>query len=163
MLPMRKILAPTDLSELSLSGLRYAFDIAGAGSEIIVFHVVGYREAMPICEGLEYGYAMNQISLFDELAKEHEKQLDEFLRKNHFSETAKIKVRKEVMVGTPFEKIVEKAAEEKVDAIIISTHGRTGLPHAFIGSVAEKVVRLATCPVLTVRPSPEKVREQVAA
>ena len=163
MLPIRKILAPTDLSELSLAGLRYAFDIADAGSEIIVFHVVDYHEAMPIVEGLEYGYAMNQISLFDELVKEHEKQLDEFLRKNDLGEKAKVKIRKEVVVGTPFEKIVEKAAAEKVDAIVISTHGRTGLGHALIGSVAEKVVRLAKCPVLTVRPSSEKVSKQAAA
>lgn len=167
MLPFPKILAPTDLSELSLAGLRSAFDIAAGtgntGSEVIVFDVVGYHEAMPIFEGAEYGYAMSQLPLFDDLVKLHEKQLDEFLQKNHLSETAKVRVRKEVVIGTPFEKIVQKAAEEKVDAIVISTHGRTGLGHGLIGSVAERVVRLAKCPVLTIRPLMEKLERRAAA
>jgi nucleotide-binding universal stress UspA family protein len=163
-LPIHKILAPTDLSELSLAGLRYAFDIAAdIGSEVIVFHVVGYHEAMPIFEGIESGYVMSQVPLFEDLVKLHEKQLDEFLEKHHLGEASKAKLRKEVVIGTPYEKIVQKAGEERVDAIVISTHGRTGLGHALIGSVAEKVVRLAKCPVLTVRPPIEKLDRQAAA
>jgi nucleotide-binding universal stress UspA family protein len=83
---------------------------------------------------------------------EREKQLDEFLRKHHL-EAKNVKIRREVVVGIPYEKILVKAAEEKVDAIVMATHGRSGLAHAFLGSVAEKVVRLAQCPVLTIRPA----------
>ena len=57
-----------------------------------------------------------------------------------------------VRTGTPFVEIVRHAKENDVDLIVMGTHGRTGLVHALIGSVAEKVVRKAPCPVLTVRP-----------
>jgi nucleotide-binding universal stress UspA family protein len=159
---MRKILAPTDLSELSLAGIRYAFELAAeTAGEVIVFHVIGYQEAGPVLNGMEYGYAMAQISMIDDLVDDHRKQLDEFLGK-HLPVSAKIKLRQDVVVGAPYEKIIEKAAAENVDAIVISTHGRTGLVHVLLGSVAEKVVRLAKCPVLTVRPTMEKA-EQAAA
>jgi nucleotide-binding universal stress UspA family protein len=153
MLPFHKILATTDLSELSEAGLRYAFNIAAAaGAEVIVFHAIGYHEAMPVFDGDAYAYALSQFPLFDDLVNEREKQLDEFLRKHHL-EAKNVKIRREVVVGIPYEKILVKAAEEKVDAIVMATHGRSGLAHAFLGSVAEKVVRLAQCPVLTIRPA----------
>ena len=58
-----------------------------------------------------------------------------------------------VLVGHPFERILETAVREQVALIVLGTHGRTGLAHAIMGSVAERVVRLAPCPVLTVKPS----------
>ena len=56
-----------------------------------------------------------------------------------------------MVVGHAFERIVETAVREKVALIVLGTHGRTGLAHAIMGSVAERVVRLAPCPVLTVK------------
>jgi universal stress protein A len=56
-----------------------------------------------------------------------------------------------VLVGHPFERILETAVHEKVALIVLGTHGRTGLAHLIMGSVAERVVRLAPCPVLTVK------------
>jgi universal stress protein A len=56
-----------------------------------------------------------------------------------------------VVVGVPYETILETAEAEKVDLIVMATHGRTGLSHLVLGSVAERIVRLAPCPVLTVR------------
>ena len=58
-----------------------------------------------------------------------------------------------VEVGVADEKLIEAAQNNKADLIVMATHGRTGLSHALIGSVAEKVVRKAPCPVFTVRPS----------
>jgi universal stress protein A len=66
--------------------------------------------------------------------------------------TAKVKVRQIVEIGVPYNRIVEKAEEEGVDMIIMSTHGRSGFDHMLIGGVTEKVVRRATCPVLSIRP-----------
>ncbi len=62
-------------------------------------------------------------------------------------------VKAEILVtrGVPFLEIVRVTAERKADLIVMGTHGRTGLAHALMGSVAEKVVRMAACPVLTVR------------
>jgi nucleotide-binding universal stress UspA family protein len=58
-----------------------------------------------------------------------------------------------VVSGTPYYKIIEIAGTEKVDLIVMATHGRTGLGHLFMGSVAERVVRTAPCPVLTFHPT----------
>jgi universal stress protein A len=57
-----------------------------------------------------------------------------------------------VVVGSPADEIVKVAAAEHVDLIVIATHGRTGLSHLVMGSVAERVVRTAPCPVMTIRP-----------
>ena len=59
-----------------------------------------------------------------------------------------------VVQGVPFQKILETAKNQQVDLIIMGTHGRTGLQHVLLGSVAEKVVHLAPCPVLVVRQPP---------
>lgn len=56
-----------------------------------------------------------------------------------------------IVHGVPFQAIVDAAQDRQVDLIIMGTHGRTGLPHVLLGSVAEKVVRLASCPVLVAR------------
>jgi universal stress protein A len=64
-----------------------------------------------------------------------------------------VDVGRRVIIGTPYRKIVEVAEEEQSDMIVMATHGRTGLSHLVMGSVAEKVVRTATCPVLTIRPA----------
>jgi nucleotide-binding universal stress UspA family protein len=160
---VKKILAPTDLSELSRAGVRYTLEhAASTGTEVIVYNVVGYQEVRPYY-GFDVGYAPEETLAVEELVEEHRRHLAEFLRKNFFELIGKAKIRQEVDVGTPYLKIVEKAAAENVDMIIISTHGRTGFIHALIGSVAEKVVRLATCPVFTVRPKKEESRTQAAA
>lgn len=153
---IKKIVAPTDLSELSKAGVSYALEAGAAlGSEIIVYHVVPYNEAAPYYE-LEAGFfPPNQIPTVEEILEEHRKQLAKFLAENFADLAAKTKTRLEVVVGIPYQKIVDEATAEKADMIILSTHGRTGLLHALIGSVAEKVVRLAACPVLTVRPTKE--------
>jgi len=62
------------------------------------------------------------------------------------------KVVRTIVTGTPFIEIVRYARENQIDLIVVGTHGRSGLMHSLIGSVAERVVRKASCPVLTVRP-----------
>jgi nucleotide-binding universal stress UspA family protein len=68
---------------------------------------------------------------------------------------AQVKITRRVVVGVPFQRIMESASTEQVDLIVMATHGHTGLKHLILGSVAERVVRLAPCPVLTLRP-PER-------
>ena len=66
-----------------------------------------------------------------------------------------------VEVGLAAEKIIEAAKEKDADLIVMTTHGRTGLSHALMGSVAEKVVRQAPCPVLTIKPKGESLAENM--
>jgi nucleotide-binding universal stress UspA family protein len=160
---IKKILAPTDLSELSRAGVRYALETAAAtGSEVIVYNVVGFHEALPYYE-FENAYLADQLPTVEEVLEDHRKYLAKFLQENFADLTAGVKVRLEVAVGTPYQKMVEKAAQENVGLIVMSTHGRTGLFHTLIGSVAEKVVRLAACPVLTVRPEIDAAKTRAAA
>jgi nucleotide-binding universal stress UspA family protein len=72
------------------------------------------------------------------------------------AQSAQIEVIRSVVIGSPLRKIVEAAAAKHVDLIVMATHGQTGLSHLLIGSVAERVVRTAPCPVLTIRPPAEK-------
>ena len=76
--------------------------------------------------------------------------LAQILSQRHGS---KVEVARRVVVGIPYRKIVEVAEEEKSDLIVMTTHGRTGLSHLVMGSVTEKIVRTAPCPVLTIRPT----------
>jgi nucleotide-binding universal stress UspA family protein len=74
-----------------------------------------------------------------------------------WAETARAegrRVRLAVRIGIPYEEIVDLATDELADLVVIGTQGRTGIPHVLLGSVAERVVRLAPCPVLSVRARP---------
>jgi nucleotide-binding universal stress UspA family protein len=89
-------------------------------------------------------------TLLDDLGHQARLDLAQLLPK---AQDGTIEVLCQSVVGTPYLKIVEVAAAKKADLIVISTHGRTGLSHFIIGSVAERVVRMAPCPVLTIRPT----------
>lgn len=153
---IKKILAPTDLSDMSKAGTRYALEMASSqGAEVITYNVVGYEEG-PFPPGLEEWVSSHEeLPRVQEIVEERKRLLAKFLRENFAEWIPQAKIRQEVDVGSPYRRIVEKAAEEGVDIIVMSTHGRTGLLHMLIGSVAEKIVRLATCPVLTIRPIKE--------
>lgn len=161
---VKKILAPTDFSDMSKVGVRHALEMASAqGAEIIVYNVVGYEEG-PFPPGLEdWVSSHEELPRVQEIVEERKRLLAKFLGENFAGFVSQARIREEVDVGSPYKKIVEKAAEEGVDIIVMSTHGRTGLLHMLVGSVAERVVRLATCPVLTIRPTKENKRAGAAA
>ena len=69
----------------------------------------------------------------------------------------------QVMHGDPFRSIIQAATDQPIDLIIMGTHGRTGIPHLLIGSVAERVVRLAPCPVLVTRCPKDRAPLQAGA
>ncbi len=145
---IKSILAPTDLSELSQVGVRYALELAKIqGVEVIVYHVANYMEAIPFHE-----INSPHVKSVEEFLDDRKKEVDRFLREAFPELLSKVNVRQEVGVGTPHEMIVERAEKKDVDMIVISTHGRTALAHMFIGSVTEQVVRRSVCPVLSIRP-----------
>jgi nucleotide-binding universal stress UspA family protein len=156
---IKKILAPTDLSDLSEVGVRYALELAQSqGAEVIVCHVVdSVRIPYPEKERATlYRGSLSNCSAFKD-------RIDKFLRKVFPDLIEKVKVRQEVEIGVAHERIVEKAADERVNMIVMSTHGRTGLLHMLMGSVSEQVVRRATCPVITVRTRKEAGLTEVRA
>jgi nucleotide-binding universal stress UspA family protein len=144
---IHRILAPTDFSELSKQGLERALELAETfGANLTLLHVV---EPPPYpVEGIVPAHL--GATLLDDLEREANNELAHILRPPPGS---KVAVTRRVVIGVPYRKIIEVAEEEKADLIVMTTHGRTGLSHLVMGSVAEKVVRTAPCPVLTIRPS----------
>jgi nucleotide-binding universal stress UspA family protein len=140
---IEKILAPTDLSELSALGLRYALELSrGWGAEITVYHTADAAELA----------SYKAFSLQD-LIDKHKKSLSQFLSK-HFSDLLPlVEMREKVEIGEPAANILAEAEKEGSDLIVMSTHGRTGLAHLVMGSVTEEVVRNAVCPVFSVHPA----------
>jgi len=138
-----KILAPTDLSKLSCSGLRYALELAREQSaEILVLYVIAVSE--------EWFSRREEHGPVRDLIAREQGALDQFLQE-HFSDSLNlVEIRQKIEVGTPYSNIVEMAEREKVDLIVMSTHGRTGLKHMLLGSVTEKVIARAHCPVLSI-------------
>jgi len=147
MLPFKKILCPTDFSDPSYESLKAAAELAGHFSaDLYLVHAippiplsnVSSPETMPAFD----------ISLYqEELKKGSEKTLQEVIEQRL---PKGLLVHPLVVIGHPVEEILRIAQDQKMDLIVIATHGRTGLPRLLFGSVAEKVVRLAPIPVLVV-------------
>ena len=132
----KKILAPTDFSDVSARGLRYACQLAKeVGAELIVFNVIVLDES-------------NAISKRE--TELHKKRLDEFVTEKIADAGAGLAIRQAVDAGQAFGGIVDCAGRENVDLIVMSSHGRSGLSRMLIGSVTDKVLRGAPCPVLVV-------------
>ncbi len=100
-----------------------------------------------------YHTGLSDLNVPEELFVQHENLLKDFLTK--YEERLKkynFKIHKEVRNGTAYREILEYADEISAELIIIPTHGRTGLPSFILGSVAQKIVKMAKCPVLTFKP-----------
>ncbi len=144
---IQRILAPTDFSELSKQGLTSALELAETfGAKLLLLHVVE-----PPTYPVE-GIMPSQLgtTMLDDLERQASRDLAQMLSETHGS---KVEVTRRVVAGIPYRKIVEVAEEEKSDLIVMTTHGRTGFSHLVMGSVTEKIVRTAPCPVLTIRPT----------
>ena len=139
---IEKILAPTDLSDLSSFGVSYALELArGWGAAVTVYHVADAAEL-----------ANYKARSLDGLIERHQQSLSEFLKKHFADVLASVVVREKVELGAPASNIVAEAEKSGYDLIVMSTHGRTGFAHMLLGSVTEQVLRNASCPVFSVRP-----------
>jgi nucleotide-binding universal stress UspA family protein len=154
MTKIRKILAPADMSELSTSGVRYALDLAQwQQSEVVIYHIITVEET-PFPQGKEdWVVTQTEHPKLKKIIEQRRKRLDAFVREKFSDRLAAGKLRQEVGIGTPYKVIVDAAVAEGADLIVMSTHGRTGLAHMLIGSVTERVLRRAPCPVLAVPPA----------
>jgi nucleotide-binding universal stress UspA family protein len=150
---IERILVPIDFSDCSRKALQYALPFAKQfGATIELIHVVPINYLF----GSEFG-AIDFPQMETELKTNAQKRLAEFVDREIGSGVPSEAV---VRTGQPMHEIVAEAKHRGADLIILSTHGRTGLRHVFMGSVAENVIRYAPCPVLTVR---EREHEFVVA
>jgi nucleotide-binding universal stress UspA family protein len=151
---VKRILVPVDFSEDSLKALAYARDLVKPfGAEVVVVHVV--EPIYYAAPADMYMTSPNLATLLDEQQKLARQQLARIARD---LEKTGLRVRAVLKTGSPAQVIIDTAKSAAVDLIVMATHGRTGLSHLFMGSVAEKVVRTAACPVLTVRGGVAKPR-----
>jgi universal stress protein A len=159
------ILVPVDFSEYSARALHYTAGIAARfGSSIIVVHVIP-RETTTYAVQRRLGSSVIPFlgplaaksppdmppDVIEELVIDLREQAYTALQAFLPAQLVQYPVELRVVGGHPFERILEVAVREQVALIVLGTHGRTGLEHAIMGSVAERVVRLAPCPVLTVK------------
>ena len=142
----RHILVATDFSETSEQALALAIDMAReSGCEMTVVHTC------EIPTFIYTGQAFTAVDLMQPITEFAEKKLETFMSsvRDRYARAKGM-----LQVGTAWEQILAAAAEICADLVVIGTHGRTGIAHAVVGSVAEKVVRLSPIPVLTVRGRP---------
>lgn len=143
MIQIRRIVCPTDFSATAARAAAYAAEMARTfDADLVLLHVVP-ELTYPL---RSFGMA----SAFPHLQEELHKRADEELQKAK-NGLAGTKVTTLLRDGEAHAQVLECAKETGADLIVIGTHGHTGLKHAFLGSTAEKVVRLSECPVLTVR------------
>jgi nucleotide-binding universal stress UspA family protein len=142
----RHILAPTDFSEYSKQAIASALELAKKfGAKLTILHVIELPP-YPV-----EGYVPPSLSatFMDDLERQATTGLAQLVPE---SEAANVEVARVIVVGTPYRKIIDTAEAEQVDLIVMATAGRTGFSHLVMGSIAERVVRTASCPVLTIRP-----------
>ena len=145
MLPLRKILCPTDFSEPSYEAIKAAKELARHfQAELFLIHVITPTPFIPEIPAVAAPRLMVA-----------EKEIETYAQKSLARVVEKFELKSDpvhlmVLVGNPADEIVRVAKEEKADMIVIATHGRTGVNRLIFGSVAERTVRLAHCPVLTI-------------
>ena len=142
---MERILFATDFSEGSSRALPYALDMAKQyDAKLFLIHVI-YDVAKTV------GWYVPHVSI-DEIYRDMERSAREELEKSYVENMRGLQNTEQVVLkGIPHEEIIRFAEENKIDLIVLGTHGRTGIDRMLFGSTAEQVVRNATCPVLSVR------------
>jgi len=143
MITLRRVLVPTDFSETSDAAVTYGVALArGFNAKLYVLHVLD-RTPAETTGGTEY-----PLGLFESMQDAARGYLSKTLTEQQVKE---LRAEFETRVGAPYAEIVRYAQDRDVDLIVMGTHGRGFVAHMLMGSVAEKVVRRAPCPVLTVR------------
>jgi len=145
MITLKTVLVPTDFSDTSEVALRYGKALAEKfGAALHLVHIVQEPFSQPWAVEA-YGFSL--ASLQEQWQQDAGRRLDEALPA---SDRATYNATVATILGHPVIEILRYADEQKIDLIVMGTHGRGPLGHVVMGSVAERVVRKATCPVLTV-------------
>ena len=144
MINLKRILVPSDFSECSDAAVRYGLELARKfGATLHLLHVVQDPATQPWAAE---GFAVPLLEAVEQWQKDAKVRLTNSIppedRRNAIVTST---------IASPFSEILRYAAENEIDLIVMGTHGRGGVSHMLLGSIAEKVVRRAPCPVLTVR------------
>lgn len=149
---LNRVLCPCDFSEHSQEALPLAADLCRAfDATMVLAHVVDSRVEYPVLSPIME--LPTNAEFYDKAVK---------LLEEIESDYKDVSTQLEVVTGIPHAEIAKSTKSDNIDLVVLSTHGRSGLAHALLGGTAEKVVRSAHCPVLTVRPEASvEVRDTV--
>jgi nucleotide-binding universal stress UspA family protein len=144
MINLKTILVPSDFSECSDAALRYGLELARRfNADLHLLHVVQDPVTQPWAAE---GFSVPVFEVVDEWRTRAAERLAAAV-----PDADRARVTIVSVVATPYAEILDYAAKHAVDLIVMGTHGRGGVSHLLLGSIAERVVRRAPCPVLTVR------------
>jgi len=146
MAKVRTVMVASDFSSASRAAFARAVELARANrATLLVMHALAL---VPSMLGGEYIPPQTWDRIERATRAEAQKQIEALVGK---AKRAGLRAAGLIMVGSPYEVIVRAAKSKRVDVLVVGTHGRTGLPRFFLGSVATRVLATARCPVLTVR------------
>ena len=137
-----RVLVPTDFSEQSVAAVDLALSMVSRPEQVTVLHVAPSSSYFVVGDPALDWQTVNEETRVEHLQK---------MLGNRFSDKKYLDVKLEIVFGAPSEEIANYAAHDHTELIVLPSHGRTGLARLMIGSVAERVVRLAHCPVLVMR------------
>jgi universal stress protein A len=143
----KKILVPTDFSEYAVKALRQAVDVAKQHkATIYLLHVIGVFQQCVV------DYCID-ANVMEELEKQTIARTKTLLQEeiDKIPDSKSVEILLDVQKGNPYEVILKEQKKKGVDLIVIASHGKTGILDYFMGSVADKVTKNATCPVLLIR------------
>ncbi len=144
MIDLKTILVPSDFSVCSDAALRYGLELARKfNASVHLLHVIQDPATQPWAAE---GFAVPLLEVVDQWQKD---ALERLRTSMPAEDRARVIV--ECRIASPYPEILRYAAEHDIDLIVMGTHGRGGVTHMLLGSIAEKVIRRAPCPVLTVR------------
>jgi nucleotide-binding universal stress UspA family protein len=144
MITLKNILVPSDFSDCSDAAVRYGLELARKfDATVHLLHVVQDPLTQPWAAE---GFGVPAFEVVEQWQKQAEDRLAALV-----PDGDRARVQVAATVASPYPEIIQYAADHDIDLIVMGTHGRGGVSHLLLGSIAEKVVRRSPCPVLTVR------------
>ena len=147
MFKIKNILLPTDFSKISLTAAEYAVELAKEYNAKL--HILSIVEKTPPILAIR-SLDLSREKILESIDADAKVQLEECAKK--VKKLGNVEVIPVIRKGIDYEEIIKYSVEKKIDVIVIATHGRTGLLHTLLGSVAEKVIRYSKIPVLVTTP-----------
>ncbi len=147
MIKIKNILLPTDFSKTSFAASEYAVNLAlQYGAKIHLLHVLEKTPPILTIRTLD----LSREKILESIESDAKAQLEKAIEK--IKKHGNVEIIPVIRKGLDYEEIINYSKEKKIDVIVIATHGRTGLLHTLLGSVAEKVIRFSKTPVLVITP-----------
>jgi universal stress protein A len=147
MFKIKNILLPTDFSNISLTAAEYAVELAKEYDANL--HLLNVLEKTPPILAIR-SLDISREKIIASIDADAKSQMDECLKK--VKKFGNVEIIPVIKKGIDYEEIIKYSNEKKIDVIVIATHGRTGILHTLLGSVAEKVIRYSKIPVLVTTP-----------